>query len=339
MEFGSPHLLHLIWLVPLFAGLGVIGAGLRSRRLRRWADESLWVPLAPGRSRWRRGVRLSLALIALGFAVLAAARPQVAARLVQVDRQGIEVVVLLDTSLSMEANDVVPSRLERSKLEIRELMDGLEGDKIGLVIFAGTAFPLCPLTADVAGANLFLDAVEVDLLPDPGTNLEAALRGALDMLTRSESTTASAAVVLFSDGESHDGDPFPILEEYNEVGIPILTVGVGTPGGEPIPLRDERGTLSGYKKDRSGEVVLSRLDETTLGALAERTGGQYFPATLQGREVGDMLSYFERLERGELGGGIRRRVEERFQVPAGLGALFLLMALLVPEGRRQRDVV
>lgn len=235
MEFGSPHLLHLIWLVPLFAGLGVIGAGLRSRRLRRWADESLWVPLAPGRSRWRRGVRLSLALIALGFAVLAAARPQVAARLVQVDRQGIEVVVLLDTSLSMEANDVVPSRLERSKLEIRELMDGLEGDKIGLVIFAGTAFPLCPLTADVAGANLFLDAVEVDLLPDPGTNLEAALRGALDMLTRSESTTASAAVVLFSDGESHDGDPFPILEEYNEVGIPILTVGVGTPGGNRSP--------------------------------------------------------------------------------------------------------
>lgn len=315
--------------------LGMVAAWSRRRRLSRWAEQSLWLSQAPHRAPGLRGLRLVLLSVALGFAILAAARPQVAARLVQVERQGIEVVVLLDTSLSMEATDVVPSRLDRSRLEIRELFAGLEGDKVGIVIFSGSSFPLCPLTTDVAGANLFLDAAEVDVLPDPGTNLEEALNGALDLLLRDDAGTASRAVVLFSDGESHDGDPFAVVAKYEAEGIPILTVGVGTPNGEPIPVMDARGKQVGYKKDRSGQTVLSRLDEVTLRDLARRTGGAYYPATLQGLEVDEMLEFLGKLERGELGGGARRRVDERFQVPAGLAAVFLLMGILVPEGRRR----
>jgi Ca-activated chloride channel family protein len=272
----------------------------------------------------------------VGFAVLAAARPQVGARVVQVERRGREVVVALDVSLSMEANDVVPNRLERSKQEIRELLDGLRGDRVGIVIFSGTSFLLCPMTMDMAAANLFLDAVQADVLPDPGTNLEEALRGARAAFGDLPDSRSERAVVLFTDGESHEGEALEAAEALADAGIPVLTVGVGTPGGEPIPVRGEDGRLAGYKKDRAGTVVLSRLDEDLLRRVAETTGGRYYPATLQGHEVGEMLEFLNMLERGELGGTLSRRVEERFQVPAALAAVFLFLSLLVPEGRRPR---
>jgi Ca-activated chloride channel family protein len=253
-----------------------------------------------------------------------------------VERRGIELLVVLDTSLSMEANDVVPNRLERSKQEIRELMDGLRGNRVGIVLFAGSSFLLCPLTLDVAAANLFLDAVDVDVLPDPGTNLEEALRGAARAFAGQAEATGARAVILFTDGESHLGEPLPAARELEGSGIPVFTVGVGTPSGQPIPILDETGRLTGYKKDRSGEVVLSRLDEGILRRIAETTGGSYFPATLSGREVGAILDELDKLRKGELGGTLRRRVEERFQVPLGIAVVLLVLSLLVPEAERRR---
>ena len=152
MLFGDPGVLQWLWLVPVLLAAGLAGAWLRQRRLRRWAEEPLWGRLAPARSRLLRGLRYALAVTAVGFAVAAAARPQVGARLLQVERRGSDVVIALDVSLSMEANDVVPNRLERAKQEIRELLDGLRGNRVGIVLFSGTAFVLCPLTVDMAAA-------------------------------------------------------------------------------------------------------------------------------------------------------------------------------------------
>jgi len=335
MLFGAPELLPLLWLVPGALLLAGFGEWSRRRRRRSWADPELGERLAPGRSGFRRGLRAVLVVGALAFALLAAARPQVGARLVQVEREGVNVLIALDVSLSMEASDVLPSRLQRSQAEIRELFDRLRGNRVGILLFAGSPFLLTPLTVDVAAANLFLDAVDVDVLPDPGTNLEEALRGALQALEDAGSESAGNLVVLFTDGEGHVGDPLEAARQLAEVGIPVVTVGVGTPNGEPIPVLDGAGHLSGYKKDRSGNVVLSRLDEDTLREIASITGGVYFPATLQGREVTDIVDLVARMERGELGGSIRRRVEERFQVPATVSAVFLILAFLVPEARRE----
>lgn len=336
MLFGDPRWLHLLWAVPALAALGIAAAWLRRRRLRAWAEDALWARIVPARSGLLRGVKFSLTLLALVFLLVAAARPQVGAQLVQVERRGIDVVVLLDVSLSMEATDVVPDRLERSKQEIRELLNGLRGDRAAIVIFSGSSFVLCPLTLDVAAANLFLDAVSADVLPDPGTNLEEALRGGRSALEAEIEGTRGRAVVLFTDGESHAGDAIAAARSLKDDGIPVLTVGVGTPNGEPIPMADADGRLAGYKKDRGGNVVLSRLDEALLREIAETTGGRYYPATLQGHEVGEMLKFMGRLERGELGGTQRRRVEERFQVPAAIAVVLLLLAVLVPEARRER---
>lgn len=333
MLFGRPELLHLLWFLPVLAAVAVLAAWGRRRRVARWGDSGLWRRLSPSRSNAFRAIRYTLAVTALGLAVVAAARPQVGAQLVQVDRRGIDVVIALDVSLSMEATDVVPNRLERSKQEVRELFDGLQGDRMAVVLFSGDTFLLCPLTLDVAAANLFLDAVDVDVLPVPGTNLEEALAGALAVFDE-EPTGRGRAVVLFTDGEGHVGDPRATAEQIREQGIPVLTVGVGTPGGEPIPLFDGGGRRVGYKKDRAGNVVLSRLDEAVLRDVAEITGGRYFPATLQGHEVREMLDYLGKLERGELGDAFRRRVEERFQVPAGIALVLLLVALITPEARR-----
>lgn len=337
MLFGAPELLPLLWIVPALVVLAGLGLAARRRRRRAWADAELWGRLAPAASGFRRGLRTALVLAAAGFALLAAARPQVGARLVQVERQGVNVLVALDVSLSMEASDVLPSRLQRSKAEIRELFDRLQGNRVGILLFAGRPFLLTPLTVDVAAANLFLDAVDVDVLPDPGTNLEEALAGALRALEDAGPETAGSLVVLFTDGEGHEGDPQAAARRLADAGIPVLTVGVGTPNGEPIPVFDEQGRLAGYKKDRSGDVVLSRLDEDTLREIASITGGTYFPATLEGREVDEIADLVDRMERGELGGSIRRRVDERFQVPATLAAIFLVLAVLVPEGRRQDE--
>ncbi len=336
MLFGDPRWLQLLWMVPALALLGVAAAWLRRRRLRAWAEEALWGRIVPGRSGVLRGVKLTLFLLAIALLSVAAARPQVGASLVQVERRGIDVVLLLDVSLSMEATDVVPNRLERSKQEIRELLDGLRGDRVAIVIFSGSSFTLCPLTLDMAAANLFLDAVAADVLPDPGTNLEEALRGARNALEAELLGTRGRAVVLFTDGESHLGDVEAAARLLEGDGIPVLAVGVGTPNGEPIPLRDVDGNRTGYKKDRSGQVVLSSLDEAVLRGIAETTGGRYYPATLQGHEVGEMLRFLGKLERGELGGTQRRRVEERFQVPAALAVVLLLLATLMPEARRER---
>jgi Ca-activated chloride channel family protein len=337
MLWGEPRVLILLWLVPILAGAAVWAGISRRRRLRAWAETGLWPRLAPARRPARRGAKLSLFLIALAFALAAAARPQAGARTVEVERRGIDVLVALDVSLSMEAGDVVPNRIERSKQEIRELLDGLRGDRVGLLLFSGTSFLYCPLTLDVAAAHLFLDAVRADVLPDPGTNLEAALTGARDAFAATAGE-GGQALVLFTDGESHEGKPEEMARALGEAGIPVLTVGVGTPAGEPIPVLDANGRPAGYKKDRSGTVVLSRLDEATLRQVAEASRGAYFPATLGGREIGDMLGFLRRLERGELGGALRRRVDERFQIPAGVAAIFFFLALLLPEAGRPAGV-
>ncbi|TPW09341.1 MAG: uncharacterized protein FD129_2234, partial [bacterium] len=248
---------------------------------------------------------------------------------VQVKRSGIDLVLALDTSASMNAADVVPNRLARARREMIDLIDELRGDRVGIVIFEGTAFMLCPLTLDYGAARLFLDTIDAGMLPVPGSNLAAAIRTAVKSFPSGGSR--SRAVVILSDGEARDPDLPDALKVASEAGVIIHTIGVGTPAGEPLPERNEDGSVAGYKKDRSGEVVLSRLDESTLRDIASATGGSYYPATLAGGRG------LEGMDQQEMKAGLRTHYEERFQFFAGLGILTLFGFLITPSGGRRKE--
>jgi Ca-activated chloride channel family protein len=335
MKWGDPLFLKLLPVVVVLGLLVLWGLRRDRARARRLAEEPLWERLAARLDGGRRFLLLALPLVALAACLLGAARPQIGARQVQVQRSGIDIIFALDTSASMSAADVVPNRLARARREMIDFLDQLRGDRAGIVVFEGTAFLLCPLTLDYGAARLFLDTIEPGMLPVPGSNLAAALRTALQSFPREGNR--SRAVVVLSDGEALEENLDEPIRQAREAGIKIYSIGLGTPAGEPIPERDERGNVTGYKKDRGGQVVLSRLDESTLRRVAEETDGAYHPATLGGGEVEAVLRHLEGLDRSELTAGLRTQYEERFQFFAGLALLCLAGLFLVPVAGRKEE--
>jgi Ca-activated chloride channel family protein len=289
-------------------------------------------------SRDRRVVKRLLTYTALALAILALARPQWGAKIEPVTRIGIDVVLAVDTSLSMSAEDLAPSRLGHVRHAIESLLDRLTGDRVALVQFAGRATQLVPLTVDHAAVQLFLDAADVGSVQAAGTSLGEALRVARAAFGPDDPTAErrGRAIVLWSDGEDHEGELDPVVEELAREGIAVYAVGVGTVGGSPIPLRNESGLLTGYKKDRAGKVVTTRLEEAVLERVALDTNGRYWRATPAEQEVEQLAEALAGLERGEIGGEVRSRFEERFQIFVGLALAVLLVETVLGERRRER---
>lgn len=335
MKWGDPLFLKLLPGVLVLGLLLLWSLRVERGRARRLAEARLWEKLTTRVSAGSRVLLVVLPLLALAACLLGAARPQLGARQVQVQRSGIDIIFALDTSMSMSAADVVPNRLARARREMIDFLDQLRGDRAGIVVFEGTAFLLCPLTLDYSAARLFLDTIEPGMLPVPGSNLGAAIRTSLQSFSREGNR--SQAIVVLSDGEALEEDLEEPIRLAREAGVKIYTIGLGTPAGEPIPMRNDAGNVTGYKKDRAGQVVLSRLDEATLRRVAEETDGAYHPATLGGGEVEAVLRHLEGLDRSELTAGLRTQYEERFQFFAGLALLCLMGMFLVPATGRKEE--
>ncbi len=271
---------------------------------------------------------LSTGLSLLLFA-LALAQPQCGSRAELTKRRGIDVVVALDASKSMRARDVLPSRLDRAKLELSTLLDELKGDRVAIVAFAGEAFIQCPLTSDYAAAKLFLRAIDPDQMQEGGTNIGAALQTAKQVLDGADRGAKDRVVVLLSDGEDLSGEVGEATEALKAAGIKVFTVGIGNAGGEPIPVLDKQGDRTGYLKDPStGQTVLSRLDEAGLEAIAQATGGEYFHRT-GAVAVPEVAARIDRLQKSELESRITVRYDERFQAFLLPGLVLLVLGMLV----------
>jgi len=336
MRFGSPEFLHLLWLVPLIAGFFFLVQRRRRIRLERFAGHELLGRLSRSAGGERTVIRYLLFLLALTFLILAASRPMWGTRINEVARRGVDVIIAMDTSLSMDAEDIKPSRLRKAKLEMSGLVDRLRGDRVGLVAFAGTAFVQCPLTLDHSAAKMFLEIMDTGLIPRPGTALGRAIDTSAEAFRSRE--RKYKVLVLLTDGEDHEGDPVAAARAAAEEGVVIHTVGIGSPAGEPIPMRDEQGKISGYKKDRGGEVVTSRLDEETLRAIAGATGGLYVRATQGEVELDTLVAEIAGMEKRELQSRMHAGLEERFQYPLALALLLLTAWLAIPDlGRRRRS--
>ena len=322
----SPSLAALL-LVPLLAALFVWAARRRERALTAFVAAALLPMVAPDVDRRRRTLRAALLCGAVLSLVLALAGPMWGFRWEEVHREGVDLIVALDTSRSMLATDVKPNRLGRAKLAVEDLLAQLQGDRAGLVAFAGSAFVQCPLTLDQGAFRESLDAIEVGIIPRGGTNLGAAIDAGLEAFEGRQGN--HEALVLITDGESHEGDVKEATKRAQERGVKIYTVGIGTAEGELVPA-----DAGGYVKDRKGQVVKSRLDEDTLKQIATDTGGVYLHAEGASFGLGELYrDYIGPMEKRALVSTLERRFEHRFQIPLAVAFVLLLVEPLVGETR------
>ena len=335
MRFSRPEVLWALGIAALLLPVLAWAAFRAAARARSRLLKAELVPkLARGFSLGRRRTKLVLQVSGVLLLLFALAGPRVGSREITVKRRGVDLMIALDTSLSMEARDIPPSRLLKAKREISTFLDRLEGDRVGLVAFAGDAFLQCPLTIDYGAARMFLEVMDGNSVSKPGTNLGAAIRKALGGFGEGEDKYK--AIVLVTDGEDHGGDALAAAEEAGRRGIRIFTIGVGSEGGEPIPLADDGTAGGGYKKDRGGEIVMTALDTETLERIALATGGEFHRATTGELELDRILDTLSRIEEREVASRSFTQWEERFQLPLGLGLLLLLIDFLLPERVRTR---
>ena len=283
-------------------------------------------------------IRLRSRIIILGiiFILLASAGPQIGMKLTELTRQGVDIFILLDTSTSMNAADVKPSRMEKAKYELGRLLNTLEGDRAGLIAFAGSAHLHCPLTEDYSASRLFLKMMDTGLITTQGTDLAAAIQLALDHIE--EDDEKFKVFVLVSDGEDHQGEAITLAEQARDLGIIIHTLGVGTPAGGPIPIYDDKGKRIEFKKNRSGQVVTSTLNESTLDEIARITGGIYIRVGNQVNAITPLLNEINQMEKRELKSHVFSQYEDRYQVFLIIGLLLFLAEFVIPT-RTKNEMV
>jgi Ca-activated chloride channel homolog len=313
-------------IVPLLVAFLVWAHRRRERDLAAFVAAALLPAVAPERDPRRRTIRAALVVLAVLGLALALGGPMWGFRWEEVRRQGIDLVIAIDTSRSMLATDVKPNRLARAKLAVQDLVAELHGDRVALVAFAGSAFLQCPLTLDYGAFAQSLDAVDAGIIPRGGTALTAAIDTSLAAFEGRQGT--HQALVLITDGEDHEGAVKEAAKRAAERGVKIYTVGIGTTEGELIPAE------SGYVKDRAGQVVKSRLDEEALKQVAVDTGGVYLHAAGPSLGLAELYrDYIDTLEKRALASTLEKRFEHRFQLPLALAIVLLALEPLVGERR------
>lgn len=320
LKFQYPMLLHGLWGVILLITFFALVMHHKENLLKRFGHLDMIKRMMPGFSRGRVTWKAALFILTYVLLIVAMADPQIGQTVEEVKREGVDIIVALDVSLSMMAEDISPNRLEKAKYEVSKLIDILEGDRIGLVAFAGMAHVQCPLTLDYSAAKLFLRLMDVNLIPQPGTAIGDAIRESMKAFNQKE--RKHKVLILITDGEDHESKPIEAAEEAAAEGIKIFTIGLGSPQGVPIPMYDRYGNPAGFKKDREGNVVTTKLDVTTLQTIAFNTGGEYYISTAGETELRKIYEKINEMEKKELTSKQFSQYEDRFQI-------FIILALLV----------
>ena len=332
MHFARPEYLNLLWGIPALGLFFLWSFRNRRRRLEKVVGRSLAARLAADFSRGKAILKALLLMGFFAFGILAVARPQWGARLQTIHRHGVDIIAALDTSYSMNTEDIAPNRLEKAKGEIRALIEKSGENRFGLVAFAGTAVVQCPLTLDHGAVRLFLDAAATGVIPEPGTSLASAIETAASAFVEKE--RKYKVLVLFTDGEDLAGQADAAVRKARETGVIIYAIGTGTPQGKPIPIRDAKGDVVEYRKDPEGKVVISSLDERLLAEIAARTGGRYFRATTAENEIRALSGDISGLEKKELESRVLQNYEDRFQYPLAVAILCLIAESWISEKRK-----
>ena len=333
MSFGQSQFLIALVLLPVMGLFSWWAWRRQGELLGRLGDPSLVARLSEVVNWHGRKQRNLLWLIALGLVIIALTRPQWGSEVQIVEQEGVQVMVVLDISQSMLAEDLRPSRLTQAKLVVTELFDRLPGNEIGMVLFSGASFIQFPLTTDTNSARSFLEFVGPGLISRPGTRLGGAIDTAVGGFDPERSS--QKVIIILTDGENHEDDGVAAARAAAESNIIIYTIGLGSPDGAPIPEFNVDGQRVGYKKDDQGEVILSRLDETTLLEIASVGDGRYLRATPNGSELEALVDDLSTMQKGELGSQLQTNPIERFQIFLLTAVLLLLWVELIPDRVKQ----
>lgn len=328
MTFAHPEILWALFLVPLAILFLFWAEHNRKTAIARLGDATLMQRLSQSVNWNGRKWRSRFWLLALALAIFSLARPQWGSQVRVTEQEGVQVMLLLDVSKSMLAQDIKPDRLTRAKLEISDLMDKLGGDEVGLVLFSGASFIQFPLTSDYETARRFLENASPDSISRPGTEIGDAIRTAMNGFD--DQRESQKVIVIVTDGENHQPDAIAEAQKAADEGVMIYTIGFGSPQGEPIPEIAPDGTITGYLADQNGEVVLSRLDEATLQEIAQVGHGRYYRANADGSELDALSADLDQLQTAQLESRFKTTKIERFQIFLLAAVLSLMAAELIP---------
>lgn len=329
-RFAHPELLYLLAVIPLLIVFFIIMRRRKKKAIAEFGNPELLRPLMPLLSFKRGAWKFVMLLLALVFVILGAAGPQFGSKLQQVKKEGVELMIALDVSNSMMAEDIKPSRLEKAKMAISRMVEKLSNDKIGLIVFAGDAYVQLPITTDYSSAKLFLSNISPDIVPVQGT----AIGAAIDLAARSftPETETSKAIIVITDGENHQDDAIAAAKAAHGKGITVHTIGMGLEQGAPIP---EKGNPGQFMKDGQGNVVISKLDEETLKQIAKEGEGLYVRATNSEVGLTQLLDEVERMNKTLLEERVYSDYAEKYQYFLLAGLFFIFVEFMI-LGRRNR---
>ncbi len=328
IKFENPTAFYLLFLIPLMFIIFVWYMRWKNKTLRRLGDYYVLLRLIPDFSKRRMTLKFVIFSLAIVLIIFTMANLQVGSRLEEVKRSGVDIVIALDVSNSMLAEDIRPNRLERSKMAISRLIDRLGDDRIALVVFAGQSYTQLPLTHDRSAAKMMLQSVSTSSVSVQGTAIVGAIYHALNAFD--DTDHKNKAIIVISDGESHEDDPISAAQTAERAGIVIHTIGIGSPEGAPIPIY-QRGVKTGFRRDRDGNTVITRLDEETLRRIASLSHGTYVRATTADLGLDKIFEEIKKMEKATYETQVFSNYESRFQYFLFLALLLLLLDTLIYE--------
>ena len=331
INFAQAQYLFLILLIPLFFIAYALMRHFRKKRLKKLGDRDLVSGLMPSVSSSKGWVRITLFSLAFFFFAIGLSRPQIGAKLKERKIKGVEIMIALDVSNSMLAEDFSPNRLERAKLAISSLVDKLRDDRIGLVVFAGTSFVQLPVTTDYASAKMFLNSINTESVPVQGTALGEAMMTCIRSF--SAQSERSRAVIIITDGENHEDDPVAVAKQAAEIGIKVYTIGVGSPEGKPIPYNGE------LLKDKDGNIVVSKLDEKTLRDIASAGNGAYVRAGMSEFGLNPIVDDIKKMDEEMFNSVVFEEFDEQYMYFFAIALVLLVTEMLVGERKTFRHLV
>lgn len=326
-RFEDPRYLWLLLLIPVLAIVRAVCMRRRMKKLRRFGDVGLLRQLAPDVSKYRPAVKFWLIQASLTLMIVMLARPQSGATISKDNRTGIEIIIAFDISNSMLAEDVEPSRLERGKMLVENLIDRFKDDRLGLVVFAGDAFVQLPLTSDCMSAKMFLQDINPSLIETQGTDIGEAIRLSLHSFTKDKDT--GKAIIIITDGEDHEGGAEDMAKEAEGKGVKVFILGVGSPHGAPIPVGG-----GDYLKDNSGQVVMTSLNEDMCRKIAGAGKGMYIHVDNANVVENRLAQELKKLQKGEINGIVYKDFDEQFQAVGIIVLLLLVVEAVTLDARK-----